>query len=219
MTLTIETCTRRTPCIKRTLQHSRGCPLNTGFTVVILSLTCIFICCAFTGDSYQKSKPGNEKRKSEVSSSYRVTKHRRKPSHSRTKRKSLIIIRIREALWRKLNNLKPLFRVNEEHCISKEVKGNALASKGKSCRPKTTITAVNVCHDLSVWNKRQNSHLLSQNVFLQRYNLPDRDKIHWNKQHFGMRWKSCVTYRLRFCPWMIFFSVSFHSCIYLRSKI
>ena len=107
MTLTIETCTRRTPCIKRTLQHSRGCPLNTGFTVVILSLTCIFICCAFTGDSYQKSKPGNEKRKSEVSSSYHVIKHRRKPSHSRTKRKSLIIIRIREALWRKLNILNP----------------------------------------------------------------------------------------------------------------
>ena len=92
----------------------------------------------------------SEKRKSEVSSSYRVTKHRKKPSHSRAKRKSLIIIRIQEALWRKLNNLKPLFSGNEEHCISKEVKGNALASKGKSCRPETTITAENACHDLSV---------------------------------------------------------------------
>ena len=34
MTLSIENCIRRTPCIKRTLHHSRGCPLNTGFTVI-----------------------------------------------------------------------------------------------------------------------------------------------------------------------------------------
>ena len=32
---------------------------------------------AFAVDSYQESKPGNEKRKSEASGSYRVTKHRR----------------------------------------------------------------------------------------------------------------------------------------------
>ena len=38
---------------------------------------CISICCAFAGDSYQESKPGNELRKSEASGSYRVTKHRR----------------------------------------------------------------------------------------------------------------------------------------------
>ena len=62
--------------------------------MVILTLICIFICYAFAGDSYQESNHGNEKLKSEVSGSYRVTKHRRKPSHSRTKRKSLIIIRI-----------------------------------------------------------------------------------------------------------------------------
>ena len=75
--------------------------------IVVLTLLCIFICFAFAEDSYQESKPGNEKRKSEVSGSYRVAKHCRKPSHSRTKRKSLIIIRIREALWRKLNILNP----------------------------------------------------------------------------------------------------------------
>ena len=38
-TLSIETCIRRTPCIKRTLQHSRRCPLNTGFTVFQKVLT------------------------------------------------------------------------------------------------------------------------------------------------------------------------------------
>ena len=37
--------------------------------IVILTLTCIFICCAFAGDSYQESKPGNEKHKSKVSGS------------------------------------------------------------------------------------------------------------------------------------------------------
>ena len=34
--------------------------------IVILSLTCIFICCASAGDSYEESKPGNDKPKSEV---------------------------------------------------------------------------------------------------------------------------------------------------------
>ena len=61
-----------------------------------------------------------------------------------------MIIPIQEVLRRKLNNLKPSFGGNEEHCISKEAKGNALASKGKSCRPETTIIAENACHDLSV---------------------------------------------------------------------
>ena len=34
------------------------------------------------------------------------------------------------------------------------------------------MTAENqyACHDLSVWNKRQKSHLLSQNVFVQSIN-------------------------------------------------
>ena len=42
------------------------------------------------------------------------------------------------------------------------------------------------CHDLSIRNKRQKSHLLSQNVFLQSIIYPSEKKIHWNKQHFGM---------------------------------
>ena len=48
------------------------------------------------------------------------------------KRKSLSVIQIKEGLWRKLNNLKPLFNRNEELYVSKEVKENALASEGKS---------------------------------------------------------------------------------------
>ena len=65
-----------------------------------------------------------------------------------------------------LKKIKALFSRNEEHCISKEVKGNALALKDKSCRPETTITAENACHD---------------------YNLPAIDNIGRNKQHFWMR--------------------------------
>ena len=45
------------------------------------------------------------------------------------KRKSLSVIQIKKGLWRKLNNLKPLFSRNEELYVSKEVKENALASE------------------------------------------------------------------------------------------
>ena len=118
--------------------------------IVILTLLCIFICCAFAGDSYKESKPGNEERKSEVSGFVaRQNIVGKRHIHGR-ERKQHIIIRIQEALWKKLNNLKPLFSGNEEHGISKEVKGNALALKGKSCRPDTTITTEKTCHDLSV---------------------------------------------------------------------
>ena len=48
------------------------------------------------------------------------------------KRKSLSVIQIKEGLWRKLKNLKPLFSCNEDLYVSKEVKENALASEGKS---------------------------------------------------------------------------------------
>ena len=63
----------------------------------IVAYMYIHLLCLCWTDSYQESKPGNEKRESEVSSCCRVIKHRRKPSHSRTKRKSLMIIRIQEA--------------------------------------------------------------------------------------------------------------------------
>ena len=78
------------------------------------------------------------------------------------KRKSRLVLQTQEALWRKLNNLTPLSRRNEELYVSKEAKEKAFASEGKSCRPET-ITAENhhACHDLSVWNKQQKSLLLS----------------------------------------------------------
>ena len=66
--------------------------------IVILTLICISICCVFAEDGYQESKPGNEKRKSEASGGYRVTKHRRNRQIHGLKKKSLIIIRIHEAL-------------------------------------------------------------------------------------------------------------------------
>ena len=35
--------------------------------------------------------------------------------------------------------------------------------------------------------KWQKSHFLSQNLFPSEHNLPARENIHWNKQHFGTR--------------------------------
>ena len=37
--LSIETCIRRTPCISGHYSIPRGCPLNTGFTVTVVSLS------------------------------------------------------------------------------------------------------------------------------------------------------------------------------------
>ena len=70
----------------------------------------------------------------------------------------------------KLSKLKPLISCNEELYIPLHY---TLASEGKSCRPET-MTAENqyACHDLSVWNKREKSHLISQNVFLQSILYP-----------------------------------------------
>ena len=67
-----------------------------------------------------------------------VIQHRRKTLHSRTKENRLVS-QIQKALWRKWW---PLFSRNKKLYVSKEVKENALASEGKSCRPET-ITTVN----------------------------------------------------------------------------
>ena len=68
------------------------------------------------------------------------------------KRKSLSVIQIKKGLWRKLNNLKPLFSHNEELYLSKEVKENALASEIMPNRNnnlrKSTVNQY-ACRDLS----------------------------------------------------------------------
>ena len=71
--------------------------------------------------------------------------------HSRTN-KNRLVIKIQEALWRKLE---PLFsRYKMLYASKTEVTQNALALEGKSFRPdtKTTVNRY-VCHDLSVCNK------------------------------------------------------------------
>ena len=68
--------------------------------------------------------------------------HDRIPSHSRTKEnRLLIVIQNQEALWKKLNNLKPLFGNNKELNVSKEDKENAPAS----CRGQIMLTRNNNC--------------------------------------------------------------------------
>ena len=88
----------------------------------------------------------------------------------------------------KLNNLKPLISCNEELYITKEEKKeNALASEGKSCRPEKINIHVMTSEFEIYLMSGQNSHLLSQNVFLQSIIYLTKKTIHWNKQYFGMR--------------------------------
>ena len=76
-----------------------------------------------------------------------MIQHCRKTLHSRTKENGLVI-QIQKALWGKA---RPLFRRNKRLGASKEVKGDARASEGKSYQPETKATVNRyVCHDLSV---------------------------------------------------------------------
>ena len=74
--------------------------------------------------------------------------------------------------------------------IIADVLGNR-TEQNKSCWPET-ITAENqyACNDLSVWNKGQKSHSLSQNFFLQSIIYPPEKKffgtssiLAWGKSH------------------------------------
>ena len=88
----------------------------------------------------------------------------------------------------KLNNLKPLISRNEELYISKGAKKeNALASEGKSCLPEKINTRVTTSQYEIYLISGQNSHLLSQNVFLQSIIYSTEKIIHWNKRHVSMR--------------------------------
>ena len=88
---------------------------------------------------------------------------------------------------------------NEELYISKGAKKeNALASEGKSCRPEKINMRFTSCQYEIYLISGQNSQLLTENVLLQSIIYPTEKTIHWNKQHFCMRWKSCVSYRSPF---------------------
>ena len=78
--------------------------------------------------------------------------------------------------------------------LKRPKKENALASARGKIVP-TRENHYSACHNFSVWNiffkiSDQNSHLLSQNVFLQSIIYPTKKIVHWNKQHFGS--KSCA---------------------------
>ena len=112
----------------------------------------------------------------------RYTRHCRKTLHSRTKEIRLVI-QIQKALWRKLEpNPPPLFPfLPIPYPLPLKTPATQATIRGQiitdSCRAETIITAKNqyACHDLSVWNKRQKSHFISQNLILPS-NLPVREK-------------------------------------------
>ena len=76
--------------------------------------------------------------------------------HIRGQKKVAFSYSIQEALWSKLNNLKAYLAAT---------KSVNFGSEGQSCQPETKPTENQyVCHDLSVWNKREKSQLLNQNL-------------------------------------------------------
>ena len=98
-----------------------------------------------------------------------------------------------------INQPKTLNQRNEELYISKGAKKeNALASEGKSCRPEKINMRVTTSQYEIYLISGQNSHLLSQNVFLQSIIYSTEKTIHWNKQHFCTRQNSCVSCRSPF---------------------
>ena len=120
-----------------------------------------------------------------------MTKRCRKKSHSRTQRK----------LFKSRRHFGEIILIsrNEELYISKGAKKeNALASEGKSCRPEKINMRFTSCQYEIYLISGQNSQLLTENVLLQSIIYPTEKTIHWNKQHFCMRWKSCVSYRSPF---------------------
>ena len=96
------------------------------------------------------------------------------------KRKSLIIIQIKEALWRKSNKLKPLFGCNAELSVSKEVKENVLASENRNnnCRKKINMHVTIIQYEITFVQSKLNPP---------EHNLPAREKKSLEQQHFGMR--------------------------------
>ena len=85
------------------------------------------------------------------------TKFCRKLLHSRIKRKSLIIIQIQEALWRKSNNLRnPYLAVMKSLTFHKRSKRMLLHQRANQCRPAITAENQYACYDLSLRNKRKN---------------------------------------------------------------
>ena len=73
-----------------------------------------------------------------------------------------------EALWRKSNNLRnPNLAVMKSSTFHKRSKRMLLHQRVNQCRPAITAENQYACYDLSLRNKRQKSHLLSQNLTLQ----------------------------------------------------
>ena len=106
--------------------------------------------------------------------------------YSRTKENRLVI-QIQKALWRKL---KPLFSHNKKVYATKELKKNALAPEGKSCRPETKTTVNGfVCHDFSAQKQAAKTTFaqLKCKTFQSIIYPAEKKKPYGNGQHFGMR--------------------------------
>ena len=82
--------------------------------------------------------------------------------------------------------IKPLFSRRALHFKRGQRKCFCIGGQIMPTRNNSHRKSICVLCPLSMKNKRQKS--LSQSKrFPPKHNIPTREKIHWNKQHFGMR--------------------------------
>ena len=100
---------------------------------------------------------------------------------AKKKENRLKLLRSRRQSPEKLNNPKPLFSRIEELYRQKRSKKMLLHQRVNHADNNNRRKLICVSR-----HKRQKSHLLSQNVFLQSIIYPSGKKNYWNKQHFSM---------------------------------
>ena len=94
------------------------------------------------------------------------------------KKTLLLVIQIKEALWRKLTNLQVYLATKRKFTFQK--RSNYADQKHKPQK-------INMLFKTSQYETscKNNARLLSQNEEPTGANSTAREKIHWNKHHFG----------------------------------
>ena len=100
--------------------------------------------------------------------------------HISDKRESLLVIQIQERRKFFLAATKFTFQKKLKKMLSIRIRGKIMPTRNTPQKINMRVTTSQ--YETSGKN---NAHLLS-------CNLPAGEKIHWNKQHFGTRYKSCV---------------------------
>ena len=103
------------------------------------------------------------------------------------KKTLLLVIQIKEALWRKLTNLQVYLATKRKFTFQKRSKKMLLHQRANYADQKHKPQKINMLFKTSQYETscKNNARLLSQNEEPTRANSTAREKIHWNKHHFG----------------------------------